>query len=259
MEVKMKKFLSIVCGFTFCIATIGPCEPLAYSKGGGFSSGGRSSSFSSGSRSSGFSSGGSKSSGWGSSSKSTSSSGWGTSSKSSSGWGTSKSNGSGSSWWNGSSSKSSGFSSSKSKTTADSLSYQRAKDNGTAFTSKTAAVNNFKTKYADKYPSTFKTEPKTRPNYIPQSTNVGGKSYNVTYNNQYGGYGYMGPGNSWVSYNPMMDALVLSSLMNSHNYYVGTPPSAVVYTNSNPIAKILLALLIFAAVGFIIYIIVRSV
>ena len=217
------KFPKIILGLIFCIAAAGPCEPLAFSKsGGGFSS-------SKSSSSSGW--GGSKSSsGWGGSSSSISkSSGWGSSSSSvkstpsSSNWG-----GSGSSWFGGSSSpsKSSGFSSSKTTRSVDSLSYDRAKASGTTYTNKTQAISAFKNKYSSQYTSKFDKEPSSRPSYIPTSTIEGGKNYNITYNAQYGGYGYMGPSGSWVMYDTMRDAAMLSVLMGNHNYYYGSPPPA---------------------------------
>lgn len=48
--------------------------------------------------------------------------------------------------------------------------------------------------------NSFKSEPSTRPSYIPQSTNVNGRPVNITYNQGYGGYGYMDPmTNVWMS------------------------------------------------------------
>lgn len=187
-------------------------------RGGGFSS--SRSSFSSSSRSR---STPSRSSSWGSSNRSTkpSTSTWGSSNRSSS------------------SSSKSGLSTSGSRTStkkpvrsaADTALYNKAKTSGTAYTSKASATQAFKTKHASQYKSKYDTKPATRPDHIPQSTTVGGKSYNVTYNQQYGGYGYMGPSGSWIMYDMMTDAIMMDTMMRRQNYYYDRP-GAVTYVST---------------------------
>lgn len=180
------KLLLIVAFAIFC----GSCEPnYLLAKPG--SSAGRNSS------SRGFSSGSKPSSTWGSSSKS-----------SSSGWG----------------SKTGSLKSSSAKPTVDSATYSRAKANGTVFTSKEAAASAFKSKNASKFPSKFASEPKSRPDYIPQSTTSGGKTYNITYNSGYGGYGYTNSLGAFIMYDAMSDAMMMNSLMTRNNYVYGPAP-----------------------------------
>lgn len=104
---------------------------------------------------------------------------------------------------------------------------QKAKTAGTSYDSRTTALSAFKDKYASQYTTKFKAEPKTRPDYIPQSTSIGGRSYPVAYNTQYGGYGYMGAGSAWVSYDPLGDAVMANTLMGRNNYVYGSTMSAV--------------------------------
>jgi hypothetical protein len=136
-------------------------------------------------------------------------------------------------------STSSGLSTSSSRTStkkpvrsaADQALYNKAKTSGTAYTSKASATQAFKTKHASQYTSKYDTKPATRPDHIPQTTTAGGKTYNVTYNQQYGGYGYMGPSGSWIMYDAMADAVMMSTLMNRHNYYYDRP-GAVTYVDT---------------------------
>lgn len=167
------------------------------------------------------------------SSSSTRSSGWGSrsssSSKPSSSYSSSKS--STSSTWG---SKSSTASSAP-KSATDVAAYKSAKTSGKAFTTQSAAEADFKAKAATKYTSTYKTEPATRPAHIPQSTNVGGTNVNISYNSQYGGYGYMHPTlGTWMMYDMISDAAMMSTMMGREGYYVGSsPPVAVVGTGWN--------------------------
>jgi hypothetical protein len=225
---KLSKFiLSLALIFGVC----GQCNHDILAKsGGGFSSGHSSSSgFSSHSSSSGFSSSKSSSSGF-SSPKSSGSSSWGSSSKSSSPSSSGSSFWGGSSTW-GSSSKSSspstssnGFSSSKNSSSVDVNVYNAAKANGTAFTSKDVAIKDFQSKYSSKYTSKFSSEPESRPSYIPKNTVVGGNTYNVTYNRDYGGYGYMNSLGQWIMYDLMLDSIHRDSVMANHGYYYGPAP-----------------------------------
>lgn len=165
----------------------------------------------------GFSGGGSRSF---SSSSSKSSSSWGSSSKSTS---------SGSGW--GSSKKSAPMTTSRSNIKAqsnvDRSLAAKAKSNGTLFTNKDSAIKSFRSdpKMQQKYSGKFSSEPTSRPSYIPQTyKDQQGNSYNITYNQQYGGYGYMG-GGGWVGFDPMSmltGAMLYSVMTNDHenNYYI---------------------------------------
>jgi len=103
--------------------------------------------------------------------------------------------------------------------------YDKAKMNGTAFQSREQATSNFKQKYGSQYPNKFSSEPKSRPSYIPQTTNVGGRNYTVIYNQGMGGYGHYGLGGRWMMYDMMMDMAMVDMMMGNHGYYYGAPPS----------------------------------
>lgn len=173
--------------------------------------------------------------GGGSSSRSSSSSSsWGSSSRSSSQ--------SRASMW-GSSSRSSQSTSTGLKTSgtrtqtpvrsaADQKLYDKAKSSGTAYSSKSAATDAFKSKYSKQYTSRYASKPTTRPDHIPSTTSVAGKTYNITYDQRRGGYGYMGPGGSWVMYDAMADAAMLNLLMPRHYYYYDDPRMMTHYDRS---------------------------
>ena len=105
--------------------------------------------------------------------------------------------------------------------------YEAASKSGTAFKTRESAVADFKAKNAEKYTSSYKTEPATRPTYIPQSYSSGGRSYNIIYNPGYG-YGYWnggGPGlGTFLLYSALEDIAMRDRLMAQNNYYVGEPP-----------------------------------
>jgi len=101
---------------------------------------------------------------------------------------------------------------------ADKKRISSAKSSGTYFKNRKEATSSFKKKHANTYKSRYATKPTTRPAHIPQTTSVGGRSYNVTYNASYGGYGYMGPSGSWIMYDAMADAAMLAILMNRRGY-----------------------------------------
>lgn len=112
------------------------------------------------------------------------------------------------------------------KTAAEKALHDKAKKNGTHYKSRAEATSAFKAKHqADidkKYPSKFDSKPTTRPDYIPQTTSVGGNTYNVTYNQQYGGYGYMGA-SGWSMFDVMTVAIVADAMFSSHSYAYGQP------------------------------------
>ena len=143
------------------------------------------------------------------------------------------------------------------RTAAQQKSYEAAKRNGTAFKSKSQAQAAFKKANASKYTSKYTTKPATRPSHIPQTTSVGGKTYNVIYNQQYGGYGYMGV-SGWIMYDAMTDMAMLSILMSRNNYYYDTTP-AVIRTHSRGGGGVLLAIIGVVALAVIVAIIVVAV
>lgn len=163
--------------------------------------------------------------------KSSSGSGWGTRSKPSvstnSGWGSKSSTKASATPATKSTWSTSRPASSKPVATSavDAAAYKKAKESGKSFTTPTAAAADFKAKSASKYSSTYKSEPPNRPTHIPQSTAVGGKTVNVTYNAGYGGYGYMHPTlGTWMMYDMMSDAVMMNSMMRHEGYYVGPAP-----------------------------------
>ena len=94
---------------------------------------------------------------------------------------------------------------------------------GTVFTSKSDAQAAFKKNYGSQYGSKYGTEPKTRPTHIPQSTTVDGKTVNINYNPQYGGYGYTNGLGTFILYDALSDAAMMSMLMSNHNYVTHAP------------------------------------
>ena len=197
-------------------------------------------------------SGGSRSSSsrssWGSSSRSSSRSSWGSSSKSSS---SSKK----SSWGSSSKGKSTSSKStvSRPKTTTSKTSIPApkkklvprkpisatdkkriaaAKTSGTYYKNRDKATADFKAKHAKTYTSKYATKPATRPAHIPQTYSSGGRSYNITYNAGYGGYGYMGPSGSWIMYDMMTDAIMMNAMMNQRGYIVERD-----YYNNVPVSR----------------------
>ncbi len=116
---------------------------------------------------------------------------------------------------------------SKKATKADKKVREKAKANGTYFKDRKSASADFKTKNAAKYGSTYATKPTTRPGHIPPTyVGSGGTTYNISYNQGYGGYGYMGPLGTWMVYNAMADAAMgpyYNRQMASAGYDYGPP------------------------------------
>lgn len=100
---------------------------------------------------------------------------------------------------------------------------EKAKMKGTSFKNRNDAVKDFRAKNEAKFVNKFDREPAIRPSYIPQTTTVGGSSYTVIYNPGFGGYGYYGPGGSWIAYNMWADAIMMNAMMHNHGYYYGQP------------------------------------
>ncbi len=93
-------------------------------------------------------------------------------------------------------------------------------------------MSHFSREYKEQYtqkPKPGQPAPTTRPDYIPETTRVGGRTYDVTYDVSQGGYGYWmggGPGaGRWVMYDPMADTAMTTMLMNRNSYYYGPSPS----------------------------------
>lgn len=103
--------------------------------------------------------------------------------------------------------------------------YQSAVKSGKAFSTRDAAVADFKAKNASTYTSKYASEPSVRPSHIPSSYTSNGKTYNITYNSSVGGYGYWnggGPGlGTFMLYDAMSDAVMMNTLMSRDNYYIG--------------------------------------
>lgn len=157
------------------------------------------------------------------------------SSKSSSSWGSKSSSKPSNSGW-GSSKKSAPVTTNRekaaavsSKSTVDNKLAAKAKSNGTLFKSKETALLSFKNdpKMQSKYTGKYSSQPATRPKHIPEKYTDGqGNTYNVTYNQDKGGYGYQSS-SGWIGFDPMsmLSGAMLYSLMsdNGNNYYVQSP------------------------------------
>lgn len=128
------------------------------------------------------------------------------------------------------------------KSKADQAAYQKAKSSGKAFSTKKAAVSDFKSKaktdpktqaaLSKSYPTKYTKEPATRPAHIPATH--GGQT--VIYQN--GGYGTMSGGSfsplmTYMLMDTMTDAMLMSS-MKSQGYHVGTAPTVQYAASSGP-------------------------
>jgi len=103
---------------------------------------------------------------------------------------------------------------------ADKKRIASAKSSGKYHKDKKSAQAAFKKNNAGKFPSKYATKPTERPSHVPQSTSVGGKSYNVTFNSTHGGYGYMGPSGSWMMYDAMSDIVMMNMMMQRRGYVI---------------------------------------
>lgn len=105
--------------------------------------------------------------------------------------------------------------------------YQSAVKSGKAFTTRESAVADFKAKNSNSFTNKFTSEPTKRPDYIPSNYTSGGRSYNIVYNQNVGGYGYWsggGPGlGTWMLYDTLSDIAMMNTMMARQNYYVGQP------------------------------------
>lgn len=104
--------------------------------------------------------------------------------------------------------------------TTDQRVLDKARSQGTLYNSRADATKAFQSKFGSQYTSKYPTQPATRPSHIPQTTTVNGQQYDVRYNPQYGGYGYM-MGGGWRPYSVWGDAAMMGLLMSSHGYAWG--------------------------------------
>lgn len=135
----------------------------------------------------------------------------------------------------------------KKATKADQKAYDKAKANGTTFKTRKAASADFKKNNAAKYASTYASQPSSRPGHIPQTYASGGSTYNISYNQGYGGYGYMGLSGSWIMYNAMADVAMTG-------YYRRQMASAGYYYGPRPVVGMgggMIILMVFVGVGVI--------
>jgi len=217
-----------------------------------------------------YSSSKSSSSGWGGSksSSSKSSSGWGKSSsssakKSTNVWGSSTNKSTSKPKTTTTLSKTQSVTSSKTKVDSSKKTSAQSKS-APKYSSKKDAQAAFKKENATKYTSTYTSKPTTRPTHIPQSTSVGGRDYNVTYNVNHGGYGYTNSLGAWVVYDAMSDAIMMNHLMSRNAAYAyGAPvhhqPTRVVYRDSSSAGVICGTLLgLLCVLGVIVFICTRD-
>ncbi len=115
---------------------------------------------------------------------------------------------------------------------ADKALYEKAKRNGTSYKTRGEATKSFKSKMTSqkradgqsKYSSKYTSKPANRPSHVPASTMSGGNTYNISYNQGYGGYGYMGALGAWVMYDAMSDRVMVNSMMRNQGYHYGAAP-----------------------------------
>jgi len=111
---------------------------------------------------------------------------------------------------------------------ADQKTAAKARKAGKYHKDRKSARADFKKKNAGKYTSSYKTKPATRPAHVPQTTMVGGRSVNISYNVGFGGYGHMGPSGSWMMYNMMSDMIMMDTMMNRTGYVVASEHGTMV-------------------------------
>ncbi len=125
------------------------------------------------------------------------------------------------------------------RTATQQKSFEASKKNGTSKMTKTQSIDKFKSDPAmkSKYTSKYASKPATRPSHVPQTTQVGGKTVNITYNQAGGGYGYMNALGMFMMYDMMSDAIMRNRMMTHNGYlYAGHPAVAgttVIHTRSS--------------------------
>jgi len=116
----------------------------------------------------------------------------------------------------------------------------------------------FKQQNAVKYTAKFSSEPSVRPTYIPSSARVGNTTYNISYNRQYGGYGYYDNTlGRWMLYDALANTAFLALEMNRNHYVVAQDqPVVVVHRHYG---GFLFAMLVVAIIISIVIITMKSV
>ena len=104
--------------------------------------------------------------------------------------------------------------------TTDRRVLDKARSQGTMYRSRNEATTAFRSKFGNQYTSKYPTRPATRPSHVPRRTTVNGQQYDVRYNQQYGGYGYMA-GGGWRPYSVWGDAAMMGMLMSSRGCAYG--------------------------------------
>jgi hypothetical protein len=84
--------------------------------------------------------------------------------------------------------------------------------------SRETLVNEFKAQNAAKYTNTFKSEPASRPSYIPQSKQFDGVERPITYNVNTGNYGYWNALGTFMVYDALTDAAHNHATTVHHTY-----------------------------------------
>ena len=97
------------------------------------------------------------------------------------------------------------------------------------YTSRTQAESDFKAQQASMYTNSFKTQPTTRPEYIPGSISRGGTTYNVTYHN--GGYGYYDHGR-WSPLDLAVYMVVTDAMLDHNGYGYNAQTAALQQQNA---------------------------
>lgn len=115
------------------------------------------------------------------------------------------------------------------RTVAQQKSFETSKANGTSKMTKTQSMDKFKNDSAmkSKYTSKYASKPATRPSHVPQTTQVGGKTVNITYNQVGGGYGFTNALGAFIMYDMMSDALMRDRMMTQNGYLYAGHPSVV--------------------------------
>lgn len=104
-------------------------------------------------------------------------------------------------------------------------------------------IKDFRAKNAQKYTTTFDTQPATRPAYIPPTYNYGGKPRSVEYNPQTRSYGFFDDLGKFMVYDAITD-IAMDSFRQDSNRYAASQSS-----NSGAGVGIFVILLVVVAVG----------
>jgi len=126
----------------------------------------------------------------------------------------------------------------KNATEADEKAYQKSVQTNTFGKSsgyrndteaREAAFTDFRKQHAQNYPSVFKEQPQTRPEWIPEKTSVDGREVPVSWRNN-GYYYYHDRLGQWMLYDMMADSMMRDRYMYRHGY----DPSGRRYVHQSP-------------------------